>query len=62
MPDPLSRPIRVWDLPTRFFHWALALTIVDSVASADGWPQRLLALALLALCAGIVTRVVNLGS
>jgi cytochrome b len=26
--------VRVWDLPTRVFHWALALTIVGSVASA----------------------------
>jgi cytochrome b len=26
--------VRVWDLPTRLFHWLLALTIVGSVASA----------------------------
>jgi len=26
--------VRVWDLPTRVFHWGLALTIVGSVASA----------------------------
>jgi cytochrome b len=26
--------VRVWDLPTRVFHWTLALTIVGSVASA----------------------------
>ena len=26
--------VRVWDLPTRLFHWALALTIVGSVVSA----------------------------
>ena len=26
--------VRVWDLPTRAFHWLLALTIVASVASA----------------------------
>jgi cytochrome b len=26
--------VRVWDLPTRVFHWVLALTIVGSVASA----------------------------
>jgi cytochrome b len=30
-------------------------------ASADGWPQRLLALVLLALCSGFVTWVVRLG-
>jgi cytochrome b len=27
-------PVRVWDLPTRAFHWVLALTIVGSVVSA----------------------------
>lgn len=27
-------PVRVWDLPTRAFHWVLALTIVASVVSA----------------------------
>jgi cytochrome b len=26
--------VRVWDLPTRAFHWVLALTIVGSVVSA----------------------------
>lgn len=26
--------VRVWDLPTRVFHWTLALAIVGSVASA----------------------------
>jgi cytochrome b len=29
-----SIPVRVWDLPTRAFHWTLALTIVGSVVSA----------------------------
>ncbi len=28
------RPIRVWDLPTRAFHWLLAVLVVASVASA----------------------------
>ena len=28
------RPVRVWDLPTRLFHWVLAATIVGSVVSA----------------------------
>lgn len=27
-------PIRVWDLPTRLFHWVLAVTLVGSVISA----------------------------
>ena len=34
MPDPHPQPVRVWDLPTRLFHWVLALTIVGSVTSA----------------------------
>lgn len=34
MPDPHLQPVRVWDLPTRLFHWLLALTIVGSVISA----------------------------
>lgn len=35
MPDPsLLQPVRVWDLPTRLFHWVLALTLVGSVTSA----------------------------
>ncbi|MDP1650239.1 MAG: cytochrome b/b6 domain-containing protein [Rubrivivax sp.] len=33
MPDPTLQPVRVWDLPTRLFHWVLALTIVGSVLS-----------------------------
>jgi cytochrome b len=28
------KPIRVWDLPTRLFHWALALCVLGSVISA----------------------------
>jgi len=34
MPDPHLQPVRVWDLPTRLFHWVLALTIAGSVLSA----------------------------
>mgnify|MGYP001040948195 FL=1 len=34
MPDPNLQPVRVWDLPTRLFHWLLALTIAGSVLSA----------------------------
>ena len=49
-------PVRVWDLPTRIFHWVLALTVVGSVISAKiggnamAWHLRLghLVLALLA--------------
>ncbi|MGL6108875.1 MAG: cytochrome b/b6 domain-containing protein [Rubrivivax sp.] len=33
VPPPLVA-VRVWDLPTRVFHWILALTIVGSVVSA----------------------------
>jgi cytochrome b len=29
-----SRAVRVWDLPTRLFHWALVLCVVGSFASA----------------------------
>jgi cytochrome b len=28
------QPVRVWDLPTRVFHWVLTLTIVGSVITA----------------------------
>ena len=27
--------VRVWDLPTRVFHWSLALSVVASIASAQ---------------------------
>ncbi len=33
MTDPL-KPLRIWDLPTRAFHWLLAACVVASVASA----------------------------
>jgi cytochrome b len=29
------RPVRVWDLPTRLFHWLLALAIVGSVVTGS---------------------------
>jgi cytochrome b len=32
---PKPRPVRVWDLPTRTFHWALALCVIGSVLSAQ---------------------------
>ena len=34
MPEAPTRAVRIWDLPTRLFHWVLALTIVGSVVSA----------------------------
>lgn len=48
------RPVRVWDWPTRLFHWALALCVVGAVVSAKvggnamDWHFRL-GLAVLAL-------------
>ena len=30
----MQHTVRVWDLPTRLFHWSLAATLVGSVASA----------------------------
>jgi cytochrome b len=32
--SPPLQTVRVWDLPTRVFHWALALCVVASVVSA----------------------------
>ena len=54
-PDTGTRRLRVWDLPTRIFHWTLALTLVASVVTAKiggnamVWHMRLglVALALL---------------
>jgi cytochrome b len=43
----LLRPVRVWDLPTRLFHWLLVLCVAGSVASAKlggnwmDWHMRL---------------------
>ena len=34
MPEPALASVRVWDLPTRLFHWALALAVTGSVISA----------------------------
>lgn len=30
-----TTPVRVWDLPTRVFHWALAACVIGSVISAN---------------------------
>jgi cytochrome b len=54
-PEPELRSARVWDLPTRAFHWVLAAIVIASIASAKiggnamVWHVRLglLALALL---------------
>ncbi len=34
MTEPATKSVRVWDLPTRLFHWTLALTMIGSVVSA----------------------------
>ncbi len=33
--DPRTRTIRVWDLPTRLFHWALALLVLALLISGN---------------------------
>ena len=60
----MSRRLRVWDLPTRVFHWALAACIAGSLVTiqlggnAVGWHFRfgyaILALLLFRLAWGIV--------
>ncbi|WP_414896468.1 cytochrome b/b6 domain-containing protein, partial [Roseateles sp.] len=30
----LLGPVRIWDLPTRLFHWVLVLCVLGSVVSA----------------------------
>lgn len=55
-PESGTSRVRVWDLPTRIFHWTLALTVVAAIVTAKIggnamlWHMRLglLALALLA--------------
>lgn len=34
-PPAASVPVRVWDLPTRLFHWLLALAVVGSIVTAE---------------------------
>lgn len=34
MPE-VHKPVRIWDLPTRLFHWALALSILGSFVTAE---------------------------
>jgi cytochrome b len=40
MPDPAATPgatvpVRVWDLPTRLFHWLLAVAVVGCIVTAE---------------------------
>jgi cytochrome b len=54
--SPDHRTVRVWDLPTRAFHWLLAVTVIAAIVTAKiggnalAWHMRLglLALALIA--------------
>jgi cytochrome b len=54
--EPVHEPVRVWDLPTRMFHWLLALAVIGAVVTAKVggnamvWHFRL-GLAVLALLA-----------
>jgi cytochrome b len=34
-PKPPLRPVRVWDLPTRVFHWTLVLAVIGAVATGQ---------------------------
>jgi cytochrome b len=34
-PEPPLRPVRVWDLPTRVFHWTLAAAVTGSVVTGQ---------------------------
>ncbi len=34
MTETQHKPVRVWDLPTRLFHWSLALCVIGSVITA----------------------------
>jgi cytochrome b len=35
MPETLVQTIRVWDLPTRLFHWLLALAVIGAIITAN---------------------------
>jgi len=35
IPLPVSRRIRLWDLPLRLFHWSLAVAVVTAIVSAE---------------------------
>ena len=34
MPEIPDQPVRVWDLPTRLFHWLLALAVIGAIVTA----------------------------
>ncbi len=34
MQAPPTKPVRVWDLPTRLFHWALAVGVLSQIVTA----------------------------
>jgi cytochrome b len=61
-PEPSRRRVRVWDLPTRLFHWALVALLVTSYVTAQldelDWHMRagecVLALLLFRLLWGVV--------
>jgi cytochrome b len=58
--DPTLRPTRVWDLPTRIFHWGLALAVVAQVitghvgGAALDWHMRLGLLVLVLLAFRVI--------
>ena len=33
MNHPNSPPVRIWDLPTRLFHWALAICVMGAIVT-----------------------------
>ncbi len=33
--SPLKKPVRIWDLPTRLFHWALVVMIIGSWVTGE---------------------------
>lgn len=33
--EPASRPVKVWDLPTRLFHWGLVVAVTGSVVTVQ---------------------------
>jgi cytochrome b len=35
MPATLVQSVRVWDLPTRLFHWLLALAVIGAIVTAN---------------------------
>ena len=65
MPEPALAPVRVWDLPTRMFHWLLAGAVTGSVISAKigggamVWHFRLGYLVLTLVCFRILWGVIG---